>query len=95
MAGILDFCMVSRRPGRYLKTFPEPVASLPFNMGQWRAMATTCVPEITHCEVDPNKESKIKNPESADEHYHTPSHHPYPLLATTQVIRNIQISDIL
>ena len=46
----------SRRPGRYLKTFLEPVASLSFNMGPWRDMGTTFVPEMTHFEVDPNKE---------------------------------------
>ena len=47
LAAIFDFFMVSRRRGRYLKTFPDPVASLSFNMGPWRAMVTTFVPETT------------------------------------------------
>ena len=42
------FFIVSRRPWRYLKTFLDPTASLSFNMGPWRAMATTFVPKTTN-----------------------------------------------
>ena len=38
--------MVSRRPGRYLKTFLEPVASFSLSMSPWRAMGTPFVPKI-------------------------------------------------
>ena len=46
MAAFFDFVMVSRRPGRYLKTFLDPMASLSFNMGPWRATATPFTPQI-------------------------------------------------
>ena len=39
--------MVSQKPGRYLKTFLEPVASFSQSMSPFRAMATPFVPEIT------------------------------------------------
>ena len=42
-----EFYMVSQRPGRYLKTFLEPVASFSQSMSPFRAMATPFVPEIT------------------------------------------------
>ena len=48
LAAIFEFFVVSRRPGRYLKTFPDPVASLSFNMGPWRAMATHFIPRIVN-----------------------------------------------
>ena len=37
--------MVSRRPGRHLKTFLEPVASFSLSMSPWRAMVTPNVPK--------------------------------------------------
>ena len=48
LAAIFDFFMISRKPRRYLKTFPDPVASLSFNMGPWRAMATHFIPRIVN-----------------------------------------------
>ena len=45
------FFVVSRKPRRYLKTFLDPVASLSFNMGQWRATATSFIPETINCNV--------------------------------------------
>ena len=39
--------MVSRKPGRHLKTFLEPVASFSQSMGPFRAMATPFMPEVT------------------------------------------------
>ena len=39
--------MASLRPGRYLETFLEPVASFCQSMSPWRAMATPFMPEIT------------------------------------------------
>ena len=47
MAANFEFYMVSRRPGRYLKTFLEPVASFSQSMSPFRAMATPFMPEIT------------------------------------------------
>ena len=38
--------MVSRRSGRYLETFLEPVAPLSSSMGPWRATATPFSPKI-------------------------------------------------
>ena len=44
--------MASRRPGRYLGTLPEPVASLSLNMSPWRATATPFVPKIINMFAD-------------------------------------------
>ena len=38
--------MVSRRPGRYLKSFLEPVAPSWLNISPWRAILTTFVPKM-------------------------------------------------
>ena len=40
--------MASQRPGRYLETFLEPVASFSQSMSPWRATATHFRPEITY-----------------------------------------------
>ena len=45
---ILDSCIASRRPGRYLKTFLEPVAPSWFNISPFRPTATPFVPKITY-----------------------------------------------
>ena len=47
LAAIFEFFWVSRRPGRYLKTFVEPVASFSQSISPFRAMATPFVPNIT------------------------------------------------
>ena len=44
---IFEFYMVSWRPGRYLETFLEPVASLWLSMGPWRAVATPFASKMT------------------------------------------------
>ena len=49
LAAIFDIKIISRRPGRYLKTFPEPMASLSINMSPWRAMGTSFIPKLTNC----------------------------------------------
>ena len=43
---IFDFFMASRRPGRYLKTFLEPVASFSQSMSPYRATPTPFTPKI-------------------------------------------------
>ena len=48
LAAIFKLNMVSRRSGRYLKTFPRLVASSWLNMSPWRAMATPFVPKMIH-----------------------------------------------
>ena len=47
LATFFDVFMVSRSPGRYLKTLLRPVASLSFNIGPWRATATSFSPKTT------------------------------------------------
>ena len=47
LAVIFEFYMVSWRPGRYLETFLEPVASLWLSMGPWRAVATPFASKMT------------------------------------------------
>ena len=42
------FYMASRRPGRHLKIFLEPVASFSQSMGPYRATATPFTPKIAH-----------------------------------------------
>ena len=46
-ADILDKNIASQRPGRYLETFLEPVASFSQSMSLWRSMATTFTPKMT------------------------------------------------
>ena len=43
---IIGLKIVSRRQGRYLKTFPQLVAPSWLNMSPWRAMATPKVPKM-------------------------------------------------
>ena len=47
LAAIFEFYMTSQRPGRYLETFLESVASFFQSMSPFRAMATPSTPEIT------------------------------------------------
>ena len=58
--------MVSRRSGRYLETFLEPVAPLSSSMGPWRATATPFSPKIMDFVKFPKPEVVIfsKNPKS-------------------------------
>ena len=43
----VEYYRVSRRPGRYLETFLEPVALFCQSTSPWRAMATPFMPKIT------------------------------------------------
>ncbi len=47
LAAIFNFFMASQRPGRYLETFLEPVASFSQSISPYRPMAIPFVPNIT------------------------------------------------
>ena len=59
LASFFYVFMPSRRPRRYLKTLVRPVASLWFNIGPWRATATSFGPKTTKSVISGHQSSSV------------------------------------